>query len=199
MQRYREEAGIGNRNLNVGVIVQHMPRGDITAESWSATGSDTEQLTVKSYYGAPDIGVDIEKDEFRLTREYLKPVYQSVGIQTQMLARDEEGKLGKVPLGPRGEEQKLNDRLMIELGRLAKKASQVLDAHTKLTFNIQSETIKTLLATRLLLTKGSVKLQGYEAEERIEEAPVGMPHKIIEREEATVAAHEKLYEEVVGA
>ncbi len=205
LQRYREEAGIGHRNLNVGVIVQHMPRGDVSAEAWSATGADTEQLTVKSYYGILDIGVGVEKDEFRLTREYLKPVYQSVGVQTQMLARDEEGKLGKAPLGPRGEEQKLNDKLMIELGRLAKKASQGLDAHAKLVFNVDGESISTLLCTRLLLTKGSVKLQGYDAEERIEEAPekpaIARPEAadraVTEREESTVAVDESTGEEEV--
>jgi|GEM_PF-2075543 len=205
LQRYREEAGIGHRNLNVGVIVQHMPRGDISAEAWSATGTDTEQLTVKSYYGAPDIGVGVKKDEFRLTREYLKPVFQSIGIQIQMLARDEEGKLGKVPLGARGEEQKLNDKLMIELGRLVKKASQTLDAHAKLMFNIQDERIRTLLCTRLLLTKGSVKLQGYDAEERIEETPekpvITQPEladrAVAEREESIVAVDEQTGDEEV--
>lgn len=215
MQRYRQEAGMDNRNLNIGVIVQHMPRGDISAEAWSATGSDTEHLTVKTYYGALDIGVEIEKDEFRLTREYLKPVYHSVAIQTAMLARDEEEKLGKAPLGTRGEEQKLNDKIIIELGRLAKKASQVLDSHVKIVYNVEGETIKTLLATRLLLTKGAVKLQGYEAEERIEEAPVETPTEepaappeeveavgerteIVE-EETTVAVDEETGEEEVVA
>jgi len=59
---------------------------------------------------------------------------------------------------------------MIELGRLTKKASQLLDTAVTLLFNVDDENIKTLLCTRLLLTEGSVKLQGYKAEERIGEA-----------------------------
>lgn len=169
MIRHRQEAGIGNRGLNTGVIVQHMPRGEVTGEAASAHGSDTETIVVRTYYGAPDIGGMIEKDEVHLTREFLKPVFQSVAIQTMMLARDENDRLGKVPIGLRGEEQKLDDRTTIELGRLAKKASQLLDAHAKLLFNVRGETVKTLLCNRLLLTKGSVKLQGYRDEERIEE------------------------------
>ncbi len=186
LQRHRQAAGVTNRNLNVGVIIQQMCRGDVSAEAWSATGSDPTKLTVQSYYGALDIGIGVEKDEFRLNRDYLKPVYQSVGIQTQLLARDETGKLGKVPLGPRGEEQKLNDRVMIELGRLTKKASQVLDSQVTLLFNVQDETIKTLLATRLLLTKGSVKLQAYEEEERIEEAEASGERKVVEEVEESL-------------
>jgi hypothetical protein len=169
MQRFREEAGIGNRNLNVGILIQHMPHGEISGESWSATKNKADELTVKTYYGALDIGHHVEKDEFRLAREYLKPVYQSVAVQSVMLARDEEDRLGKVPIGTRGEEQKLNDRTVIELGRLAKKASGILDCHVKLSFNIDDEKIQTMLCDRLILTKGAVKLQSYEAEERIEE------------------------------
>jgi phosphoenolpyruvate synthase/pyruvate phosphate dikinase len=175
MQRYRADAGIGNRNLNTGVIIEGMPAGEVSAEAWSATGPNTEELTVKASYGALDIGTAIAKDEFRLTREYLRPIYQSVAVQTEMLSRDEEDRLGKVPIGQRGREQKVTDRIVAELARLAKKASQALDRHVKLFFNIRGETVTTLLCARLLLTPGSVRLQSYHAEEAIEEEPPAVP------------------------
>ena len=199
MQRHRKEAGIPNSNLNTGVLIQHMPRGDVSAEGWSAAGSDTQHLIVKTYIGALDIGVSVEKDEFKLTREYLKPILSSVAVQTEMYARDEEGRLGKVPIGERGEEQKLNDKIVIELARLSKKASQVIDGHVKLHFNVDNETIKTLLCTRLLLTKGSIKLEGYEAEERIEEEamPATGEHVEVESETTTVEVDDESGEEEV--
>ncbi len=197
MQGFRREAGLGHRNLNAGVLVQQMALGEATAEAWSATGQDTEQLTVKTYYGAPDIGSGVEKDEFRLTREYLKPTYQSVAAQTFMLARDEEERLGKAPLGARGEEQKLNDRVVIEVGRLAKKASQVLDCHVRVFFSVTGERVRTLLCNRLLLTKGSVRLQGYQAEEPIAGEVNGAT--VTERAETTLEVDDETDESEVVA
>ncbi len=197
MLRFRKEAGIGEKNLNAGVLVQHMVRSETTGEAWSANGSNMEELVAKAYYGALDVGHDIAKDEWRLTREYLRPVYQRVAVQTEMLTRDDEDRLGKQPIGKRGEEQKLTDREMIELGRLAKKASIALDCQVKLFLDIHKELFRLLLCDRLLLTKGSVKLQGYRAEERIEEEePEPMPE---ETEEATAAvpAEEEVTAETV--
>lgn len=168
LQRHRRNAGIGARNLNVGVIVERAPRESVTAEAWSATGGDTDTLTVKAYYGHFDISSSVEKDECRVTREYLKPVYQSVGVQTALLTRDEDERLAKLPLGARGEQQKVNDRDLIELARLAKKASQLLEKQVKLIFNVR-DTMELLLCNELLLTGGSIKLQGLETEEAIEE------------------------------
>ena len=172
MQRHRKAAGITNQNLDAGVILQAMPKAEITAEAWSATEGNVEELTVKTYYGALDLGIGIEKDEFRFAREYLKPVFQRIARQTIQLTRDEDDRLSRLPIGKRGEEQTLNDRMMIEVARLAKKASGILERHLKLFFAVKGERISLLVCNRLLLTKGSVLLDGYEAEERIEETNV---------------------------
>ncbi|RME30692.1 hypothetical protein D6789_04910 [Candidatus Woesearchaeota archaeon] len=174
LQRHRAAAGISVKHLNVGVLVERKEPGEVTAETWSATSGDKNLLTVKTYYGAIDLHGTIEKDEMRLAREYLKPVYQSVAIQTALLTTDEDDRLAKLPLGARGEEQTLNDRDMIELGRLTKKASTILDEQVKLYFAVHKERMSVLLCTGLLLTKGSVKLDGFSEEERIEEAPAAL-------------------------
>lgn len=171
MVHHRDQAGIGNTNLNAGVIVQQQLKTEVTTEGWSATTGHRDEITVKSYYGLPDLGQDIEKDEFRMTQEYLKPVYQSVTTQTMQL-QQEEGQLSKNPLGVRGEQQKLNDKIMIELARLSKKAARQLEHHVKVFFSVKGETIHTLIATRLLLTQGSVKLQKFTTEETIEEPEI---------------------------
>jgi len=163
MRRHRREGEIGERNLNTGVIVQQMASGDLSAEAWSAADGNVEEISVKAYYGAPDINHTIGKDEWRLSREYLKPVYQSVGVQTEMFARDEEDRLDKVPIGERGEKQKLPDREVMELARLAKKANILLERPVKLLFDVEGETVLTLLCNRLTMGRR------YEAEERIEE------------------------------
>lgn len=168
LQAHRE-AGIGSTNLNVGVIIQRIPNGEITAEGWSATAGNIEELTVKSYFGMMDLVNECGKDEFRLTREYLKPTYQSVEIQNKMLTRDENDQLDKVPLGTRGEEQKVTDRTMIEIGRLVKKASGCLDKQVKMFFSLQNDILTVQLCNTLLTTTGSVKLDGYQEDERIEE------------------------------
>lgn len=171
LQRHRANAGITVKNLNVGVLIERMERGEITAETWSATGGDKNVLTVKAYYGAIDIHGTVEKDELRVSREFLKPTYQSVAIQTVLLTLDEDDRLAKLPLGARGEEQTLNDRDMIELARLTKKASGILDEQVKLYFAVQRQRMSVLLCTGLLLTAGSVKLDGFTEEEPIEEEP----------------------------
>jgi phosphoenolpyruvate synthase/pyruvate phosphate dikinase len=163
IRRHRREEEIGERNLNTGVIVQHMARGDLSAEAWSAADGNVEEISVKAYYGAPDSSHTIGKDEWRLSREYLKPVYRSIGIQTEMFARDEEDRLDKVPIGERGEKQKLPDREVMELARLAKKANILLERPVKLLFDVEDETVLTLLCNRLTMGRR------YEAEERIEE------------------------------
>ncbi len=151
LQRHRAAEGRSVKHLNVGVLIERREPGEVTAEAWSATGGDRNLLTVKTYYGAIDLHGTIEKDELRLTREYLKPVYQSVAIQTALLTLDEDDRLAKLPLGARGEEQTLNDRDMIELGRLAKKASLILEEEVKLYFAVQKERMSVLLCTGLNL------------------------------------------------
>lgn len=183
MRRFRQDANINESNLNCGVIVQFKPRSEVTAEVWSATQRTSEEITVKSYFGALDIGVGIAKDEWRVTREYLKPVFQSVVVQESMLTNDENDKLGKALIGDRGEEQKISDREMIEIARLAKKASSILDDQVKLVFDVVGEKMQLILCNRLLLTKGSVKLQRFELEEKIDEISTEVSDEDVEGDE----------------
>lgn len=198
MQRHRKAAGITNRNLDAGIILQAMPKANITAEAWSATAGNVKELTVKAYYGALDLGIGIEKDESRFTREYLKPVFQRIARQTIQLTRDEDDRLSKLPIGKRGEEQTLNDRMMIEVARLAKKASGILERHLKLFFAVKEERISLLICNRLLLTKGSVLLDGYEAEERIEETPeTAKENNVLAEETGPEPAEHNLGREII--
>lgn len=167
LQRHREAAGISARNLNMGIIIQQWVKGEVTVESWSATGGDPSMITVKSYYGQLDISSSIEKDEARLMTEHLKQIYQSTAVQSAILTRDEEDRLAKLPIGARGEGQKLTDRDVAEVARLTKKASITLEKPVKLFFTYTKEPVL-LFCNELLLTSGSVKLTGYESEERIE-------------------------------
>lgn len=167
MHNHREKAGLGNVGLNTGIIIQSSTTANATAEGFSAYKGNPQELLVQSYYGAFDLSVGVQKDEFRLAREFLKPLYQSVGMQAHMLSLDEESRLTKNSIGLRGEEQKLDDRAMIEVGRLTKKASKIIDGHVRIVFDVDGEKFSPILVNRLLLTKGSVKLESFETEEQI--------------------------------
>jgi len=168
-QKFRTEAEIAARNLNTGVIVQASTKMKLTAEAWSALEGKQDELLVKAYLGAFDTRDEIAKDEWRFNREFLKPLSFKLAVQTEKLMLDENDNLGRAPIGEPGEKAKLDEREAIETARLAKKASGLLERHVKLVLDADGEQLTVLVCNRLLLTKGSVKLQGYEEEERIDE------------------------------
>ena len=168
-QGHRERVGVPNKSINAGVIIQQMAKPVVSAEAWSAAPGATDDLIVRAYFGALDVTGVVEKDEWRLNREYLKPSSQSIAVQTRMLARDEEDRLEEAPIGERGREQKANDKEMLELARLAKKAAIILERHVKLYASVVDERVVTVCASRLHVTPGSFKLDQYREEERIEE------------------------------
>ena len=190
MRRHRKEMEIGERNLNTGVIAQRAAPGHASAEAWSASDGNVDEITVKAYYGSLDVSHAIGKDEWRFSREFLKPGYQSVGPQAEMFAHDEEGRLERVPIGERGQRQKLSDKEMIEAARLAKKTSILLERPVKLFFDVEGETVRTLLCNRLILGKR------YEAEERIEETVLFQAPRKERHAEPSVAEPAKVDEAV---
>ena len=171
MQAFRKKNGINDSNLNVAIIIHNMKSCEVSFESYSAMNEDNEKIKVNCHLGFPDLSDSVEKDEFRLNREFLKIEYQGVAVQTHRLARGLDDKLDRVAIGTMGEEQKLNDRFIMEIARLTKKASNSLGSHIKLSGYVKDDSILIYLCDKLFLDSSNLDQQS--TKDIINEEPIG--------------------------
>lgn len=159
MQAHRKKIGLLEKNLNSGIIIHNMKTCESSFETYSAMIGDNEKIKVHAYLGFPDLSGRVEKDEFRLNREFLKIEYQGITIQTHRLARGLDDKLDRVSIGIMGEEQKINDRTVMEIARLAKKASNNLGSHVKLTGYVKDDEVMIYICDKINLDSSNLDFQ----------------------------------------
>lgn len=122
---YRRKKGI--TKFKTGIVVQKALFPDVSAETITSRGLNSFEILVKGYKGLLDITNTSTKDEYSVSREFLK--VQSAKILKQefaLLPTEKSGILLKKPLGIVGAEQKLSDVQIAEVARIAKRTNLLL-------------------------------------------------------------------------
>lgn len=131
--QYRHRKNI--REFNVGVLVQRMINADVTMEVFSKGPLGDYEIIVKSYQGLPDKTSSITKDVYSVSKDYLKIQSSRIARQEFKIVKGEKnGSLEKRHLGPRGEEQKLPDKDILESARICKRLLSILGSDFKAFF-----------------------------------------------------------------
>jgi phosphoenolpyruvate synthase/pyruvate phosphate dikinase len=134
--------------LKVALIVQVMEEPVTSCHAYSALPQDHKKIYLQTYYGQLDVRNKITKDYYAISKESFKIVASHVRDQPTMLERDEKRELVVTPLA-KGKSDKVNDRELIELGRLTKKAERLLQTPVKIFFSSRNDTHDILWINRL--------------------------------------------------
>ena len=122
---YRRKKGI--TKFKTGIVVQKALFPDVSAETITSRELNSFEILVRGYKGLLDITNTSTKDEYSVSREFLK--VQSAKILKQefaLLPTEKSGILLKKPLGIVGAEQKLSDVQIAEVARIAKRTNLLL-------------------------------------------------------------------------
>lgn len=156
---YRSKTGI-KAAFGLGVIVEKMKPVKQSAIVYSRSDEDEKSIVVKSFLGLPDYGQDEEvlgKDCYEVDLNSLSITKAEVNVQEYAIQRDlDSEELVKKELGEDGTKQKINDKLVSEVARIAKRAKSFIEKDVKLCFGIKDEYIFILLANRIIA--GSKKI-----------------------------------------
>jgi phosphoenolpyruvate synthase/pyruvate phosphate dikinase len=156
---YRNKTGI-KAVFGLGVLVQKMKPSKQSAVVYSRSDTNDKTLVVKSFFGMPDYGLDKEilgKDYYEVDLNSLSIMHAEVNVQGYAVQRDfDTEELVEKELGDDGAKQKINDRLVSEVARIAKRAKSFLEKDIKIYFSIKDDYIFVLLANRMIA--GSKKI-----------------------------------------
>lgn len=94
------------------------------------------EITVDSYFGLPDLHNELVKDHHVLDREFLHILDYKISYQEYKIGVS-EGSLVRKRLQQLGNEQKFNDKEIMECGRIGKRASQFVQKNLSLTINLR--------------------------------------------------------------
>jgi phosphoenolpyruvate synthase/pyruvate phosphate dikinase len=151
-KNYRENAKLSEKS-RMSVIVQKMKKTSITAVAYSRTEFNEYMIRVKSFRGYPDYSEPIlGKDVHEVDMNSLLIRAAQVNTQEYQLMRDiESDELVKRPMLDEGGKQKLNDKLVCECARIAKRCKSFIGKDVKLYFSIFDELINILQVNRMTL------------------------------------------------
>ena len=156
---YRNKTGI-KAVFGLGVLIQKIKPCKQSAVVYSRFDTNEKTLVVKSFFGMPDYGLDKEilgKDYYEVDLNSLSIMHAEVNVQEYAIQRDfDSEELVEKELGDDGARQKLNDRLVSEVARIAKRAKSFIEKDLKIYFGIKDEYIFVLLANRMVA--GSKKI-----------------------------------------
>ncbi|RME53413.1 hypothetical protein D6783_02030 [Candidatus Woesearchaeota archaeon] len=113
----------------VGVFVFRMQPASATAIARSSPDSDI--IFVQAYAGHPDVAERTQGDEFSVKKDSLQITQGTVRVQPAKLVVT-GNQFERVSLGVHGEKQKINDKQVVEVARLAKRAEMALEGPVRL-------------------------------------------------------------------
>lgn len=135
--------------LRVALVVQAMDKPAMTAHAYTSMPHDHGKVFLQTYYGYPDLRERISKDYYALDKNLLTVLASEIHEQPALLDIDSQGELVPVALPGKTAHDRLIERQVQELARLAKKAERVLGAPAKLFFAVHNDTPQLLWANRL--------------------------------------------------
>ncbi len=156
-----------NQNISEfysGLIIQKMPDSDTSAEAKALR--DSNKISVETWFGFPEYGMGLEKDYFEVSKD-LKLEESQIAHQVQQVGRNENGDMERRSIGDRGENQKIDDKTVVELARLAKKSSNVLENDVRTYYTLENGEVYLILVDRIINVE--------EEKERVEERPETHP------------------------
>ncbi|MBN2052488.1 hypothetical protein JW756_03215 [Candidatus Woesearchaeota archaeon] len=150
---YRDKSGI-KPPFSTGVIVQKMKKIRQSAIAYSRCEDDEKTILVKCFFGLPDYGFEKEvmgKDEFFVDMNSLMIKKGEVNMQEYSIDRDfDTEELIARQLGDNGTNQKVNEKLVCEIARLAKRSKSFIGKDIKIYFGVKDEYIFIFLANRMV-------------------------------------------------
>jgi phosphoenolpyruvate synthase/pyruvate phosphate dikinase len=151
-KNYREKSKI-SENFSSSIIIQKMKKTQYSAVAYSRTEFNEYMLRVKSYLGLPDYAEPIMgKDSYEVDVNSLLIRTAQVNNQEYQLTRDlDSEELVKRPLLEDGSKQKLNDKLVCECARLAKRSKSFIGRDVKIYLSIYDDNLNILQVNRLVL------------------------------------------------
>lgn len=133
-------------NASISIIIQRMINTQISAQMTV----DESEVVVHTFFGFQDYNDELGKDEIIMTKNHLEIKSNKVNFQACQFSRDlKDGFLIKKDLKEDGETQKLNDKDVEELGRIAKKIETFLEKPVKVFSSINKGKIYTLFVNRI--------------------------------------------------
>ncbi|NJL44259.1 MAG: hypothetical protein HC945_03025 [Nitrosarchaeum sp.] len=121
---------------NAGVFVYRMQPAKASGIATCWAGG--EHIDVQTYFGHLDLEGRVKGDRFLVSREFLtieKSMYGRQPVKLVVSGHHFE----RVSLGIHGEQQKVNDKQVMELARLAKRSSQLLGSGTRVLCSFKAE------------------------------------------------------------
>jgi phosphoenolpyruvate synthase/pyruvate phosphate dikinase len=185
---FRKKSGI--KDFKLGVIVQKMKKTQSSAIAYSRSDFDDKSIIVKSYSGLQDYDDEIlGKDIHEVQVNSLLITKVEINNQECRIERDiESDELVKRPLLSSGSRQKVNDKIISEIARLAKKSKSLLGKDLKVFFGIQDEYINILQVNRLVFSPKTRTVEIDEVDMKTDDAG----NKVVEhRHEFTAMQQEK--------
>ena len=151
-REYRSESGI-SEGFSMSVMVQKMKRTKVSAEAYSRTEFNEYMLRVKSFRGYRDIEDPVHgKDVHEIDVNSLLIRNHTINHQEYELVRAiDSDELTKCPLLDDGQKQKLNDRLICECARVAKRSKSIIGKDLKLYLSVFNDYINILQVNRLVM------------------------------------------------
>lgn len=139
---YRHMNDIGH-DVQTAIIVKKMVLASASAETYSRDlKAENDDVRINSFLGLPDYETPIKGDHHEVSKDDLSIRKAQINFQQYKLARDPEtGELEKVFLKESGYQQKVHDKLIMELARLTKRISGFLNKEVKAFFYIKNESI----------------------------------------------------------
>ncbi len=137
---YRQARSI--TEFYAGAIV--LQTSECEASATASTRPDKDYIVVKTRHGRPDFTEEITTDEFHVDKATLTIDEHQINEQKEKRTTDERVTIG------RGKEQAVDDKTVIELGRLTKKMSNQLEEGMTAHYLIDDD-ITLLFADRMLM------------------------------------------------
>ncbi len=148
---YRMKNKLGH-NVSTAIIVQRQEPVDVSVISYSEQShSNPETILVSTFLGQQDYDNKINKDQYFISKNNLSIKSENINTQEFKLEIDTDKKtLTKIFLEKSGAQQKLNDKDVIELARLTKKAEGIIGKPLKMYFALKKGKILLLHTNRIL-------------------------------------------------
>jgi len=132
---YRSQEKLNERKVAFAVIVETMLPAHATVTAYSTDPSEPDKLFLETYRGFVDVRDAVAKDFHYIKKDFLATVKSQVVDQPTLIAKQEDGELALVEFRD-GRGQNLNEKELLEIGRLAKKAEQTLANPVKCLFTV---------------------------------------------------------------
>ncbi|MFH1506703.1 MAG: PEP/pyruvate-binding domain-containing protein, partial [archaeon] len=139
---YRHLNDLGH-DVETAIIVQKMINANISAVTYSRDlKSESEDMKIRTFFGFMDYHTPIRGDVHEVARESLDINDIKVNFQEYKIVRDPETyELEQLYLKEAGYQQKVNDKVVIEVARLTKRISGFLSKEVKCFFSIRNEKV----------------------------------------------------------